>query len=101
MNIIITTKEIIFNLNHSILTKENIFIPKFWSSLVDFQTKDFGSAAWWNHIAGDVSNIVGMIQKLGLFNLTSIDLNNVDMKTVLPYIQELIYRNGPDALADR
>lgn len=52
-------------------------------------------------MAGDVSNIVGMIQKLGLFNLTSIDLNNVDMKTVLPYIQELIYRNGPDALADR
>lgn len=69
--------------------------------MVDFQTKDFGSAAWWNHIAGDVSNIVGMIQKLGLFNLTSIDLNNVDMKTVLPYIQVLIYRNGPDALADR
>mgnify|MGYP003683356667 CR=1 FL=1 len=42
-----------------------------------------------------------MIQKLGLFNLTSLDLSSVDMKTMLPYIQELIYRNGPDALADR
>ncbi|XP_078319098.1 uncharacterized protein LOC111121791 isoform X3 [Crassostrea virginica] len=68
------------------------------ATLVD--TNGFGSPAWWNHVAGDVSNIVGMIQKLGLFNLTSLDLSSVDMKTMLPYIQELIYRNGPDALAD-
>ncbi|XP_061191991.1 uncharacterized protein LOC133200204 [Saccostrea echinata] len=63
-------------------------------------TQDFGSPAWWNHISADITDIIGKVQKLGLFNLTSIDLDSVDLKTVLPYIQELIYRNGPDALAD-
>jgi hypothetical protein len=52
-------------------------------------------------VAGEISDIVTMVEKLGLFNLTSIDLDNVDLKTVLPYVQELIYRNGPDAIADR
>ncbi|XP_056019725.1 uncharacterized protein LOC125668687 isoform X2 [Ostrea edulis] len=63
-------------------------------------SNDFGSPDWWNHIAGDISDIIGKVEKLGLFNLTSIDLASVDIKTVLPYLQELIYRNGPDALAD-
>lgn len=42
MNIIITTKEIIFNLNHSILTKENIFILNLDPLWLTFRPRTLG-----------------------------------------------------------